>query len=74
MQAVWFSASADLALDATRDFWDIGAYKCARALNLDSLLRVALWKPEDSNTMDINHIWLAGTSLSGSMTSNDWRR
>jgi len=27
MQAVWFSASADLAIDATRDFWDIGAYK-----------------------------------------------
>ena len=26
-QAVWFSASADLAVDATRDFWDIGAYK-----------------------------------------------
>lgn len=26
-QAVWFSASADLAVDATRDFRDIGAYK-----------------------------------------------
>ncbi len=29
VQALWFSASADLALDATRDFWDIGAYKYA---------------------------------------------
>ena len=27
VQAVWFSASADLAVDATRDFCDIGAYK-----------------------------------------------
>ena len=27
MQAVWFSASADLAVDAMRDFKDIGAYK-----------------------------------------------
>jgi len=27
MQAMWFSASADLAVDATRDFRDIGAYK-----------------------------------------------
>ena len=27
VQAVWLSASADLAVDATRDFWDIGAYK-----------------------------------------------
>ncbi len=26
-QAMWFSASADLAVDATRDFRDIGAYK-----------------------------------------------
>ena len=27
VQAVWFSASGDLALDASRDFRDIGALK-----------------------------------------------
>ncbi len=27
MQAVWFSASADLAVDAKRDLTDVGAYK-----------------------------------------------
>lgn len=27
MQAVWFSASGDLAMDASRDFKDVGALK-----------------------------------------------
>jgi hypothetical protein len=50
LQAVWFSVSGDLALDASRDFRDIGALKY-NPVRIHNLCKLKI--PRSGNIADI---------------------
>ena len=72
-QAVWFSASGDLALDASRDFKDIGALKYD-PVRIHNLRKLKI-PPRSGNIADISGGSASNLDLHLSSTQNraqDW--